>query len=129
MNTIPLGTILLTGLLAAAPARAKKPNSLLPLYSYAIESGDYSNADAFTQSVHVRIPDTIWNCTIAYAARQGLVAECAAPSVEGPAVVIERVSCQNSDNDAETIHLSTLDTGRYASVYIGCRRDQVDDGF
>jgi hypothetical protein len=121
-------SILLASILAASPSSAD--DTKFPLYSYAVESGHFSRAGAIDGALYLRVPDSVWNCELAYDTRlDRLVAQCSAPAATGDVTVISRVSCASSDGDAETIHLSTLTPGKFASVYIGCRRDGIDDGF
>jgi hypothetical protein len=112
----------------AVTSQAKASSENLPIYNYAVQSGSFQDAGAFVSRIHYRIPNTVWLCDITYGNR-GLIARCSAPGSAGLVEAITRVSCAQSDSDAETMHLSTLDLGNYASVYIACKRDLYDDGF
>ena len=128
--SLALALILFAGSsFAASPATAPPGDSnKLPIYSFAVQSGGFRDSGLFMAAMHLRIPNTVWLCDLTYG-NQGLITRCSAPSAIGSvAEVVTRVSCVSSDADTETIHLSTLDHGVYASVYIACRRD-TDDGF
>ena len=112
----------------AFSTRARADSDRLPIYDYAVQSGSFKDAGVFLSAVRYRIPNTVWLCAITYG-NQGMLARCSAPASAGAVEVIARVSCAQSDSDAETVHLSTLDQGSYASVYIACKRDLYDDGF
>ena len=103
----------------------------LPTYSYAIQSKSFKDAGLFMSGIHMRIPNTLWLCDLSYGTRNGLMLRCDMPRLEGGELpeVITRVSCAQSDTDAETVHLSSLDQGFYATVSIMCKRNLFDDGF
>jgi hypothetical protein len=111
-----------------APGRADTPE--LPTYSYAIQSPGFRDAGVFVSAIHLRVPSTLWTCDITYG-RAGLLLRCSTPRLDGGELpeIITRVSCASSDTDAETVHLSTLDPGVYASLSILCKRNLYDDGF
>lgn len=113
---------------ASGSGPPKPIDNRLPIYSYVVQSGDFKEGGPFLTGLHERIPNSLWLCDITYG-HQGLIARCSTPGIEGPLEVITRVSCASSDADSNTVHLSTLDRGAYASVYIACRRDEPDDGF
>ena len=113
---------------ASGASSPKMSDDRLPIYSYAVQSGDFKEAGPFLAALHERIPGSLWLCDITYG-HQGLISRCTTPGIEGASEVITRVSCASSDADSNTVHLSTLDRGAYASVYIACRRDEPDDGF
>jgi hypothetical protein len=124
--------VLLAGVasaLAPNPLRGDTPE--LPTYTYAISApSSYKEAGVFTGAIHLRVPGTIWLCDITYV-RAGMLLRCATPRLEGGLLpeVITRVSCATVDSDSETVHLSTLDQGVYASLNISCKRNLYDDGF
>ena len=100
----------------------------LPTYTYAIQSGDFKEGGLLLSGVHYRVPNTAWLCSITYR-NEGLVARCSTPTLVGNTEIITRVSCANIDRDSETVNLSTLTPGVYASVFIECKKDIIDDGF
>lgn len=123
--------VLLAGVasaLASKPLNGDTPE--LPTYTYAISSPSYKEAGVFTDAIHLRVPGTVWLCDITYV-RAGMLLRCSTPRLEGGLLpeVITRVSCATADSDAETVHLSTLDSGVYASLNISCKRNLYDDGF
>jgi hypothetical protein len=103
----------------------------LPTYSYAIQSKGYHDAGLFLSAVHLRVPSTLWICDITYSGRAGMMVRCSTPRLPGGELpeVITHVNCTSADTDAETIHLSTLDQGVYASISVMCKRNLYDDGF
>jgi len=128
MNKLTI-TLALAALLGARNLRGDTPE--LPTYTYAIATpGGFKEANIFTEAIHKRIPDTVWICDVTYRTA-GLIARCSTPRLEGGLLpeVIVKVSCSSSDTDAETLHLSTLDAGAYASLNISCKRNLYDDGF
>jgi hypothetical protein len=126
-----LATALTFGAVANASVPPQAPERPLPTYTYAIHSGQFVEAGLLLSSVHVRIPSTVWLCTIVYYGSFSLLAKCSAPSIisGNDLEVITKVSCTRNDSDSETINLSTLIPGAYASLSIACKRDISDDGF
>ncbi len=124
----PAALFVLALIAVGMPGRADTPE--LPTYSYAIQSQGFKDAGIFMSAIHIRVPSTVWICDMTFG-HAGLLLRCSTPRLEGGALpeVIARVSCASSDTDAETIHLSTLDPGVYASVSILCKRNLDDDGF
>jgi hypothetical protein len=129
MRTIPAAILFLASSLTAS-TRLHADTPELPTYSYAIASGGFRDGGVFMSAIRMRIPSTLWLCNITYG-HAGLLVRCSMPRLEGGELpeVITRVSCASSDTDAETVHLSTLDQGLYASVSIMCKRNLYDDGF
>jgi hypothetical protein len=103
----------------------------LPTYSYAIQSKGYKDAGLFMSAIHLRVPSTLWICDVTYSGRAGMMVRCSTPRLPGGELpeVITHVNCTSADTDAETIHLSTLDQGVYASISVMCKRNLYDDGF
>jgi hypothetical protein len=120
-----------TALTFGAVANAMPPEKTLPTYTYAIHSGDFTEAGPLLSSVHFRLPSTVWLCTITYSGTYSLIARCQAPSIVsgGDLEVVTKVNCFKLDADSETINLSTLTPAAYASLSIACKRDISDDGF
>jgi hypothetical protein len=115
-------TSLLVGLLGLATATPMT----LPTYSYAIRSQDFVQSGPMLSAVNVIVPNTVWRCFLSYA-EAGIVARCSAPQLgEAPVEVQTSVSCKATDSDGAKLRLATLD-GRWATVYIGCRRDPLGD--
>jgi len=120
--------VIAASLLLAKTLRGDTPE--LPTYTYAISTPSYKDAGIFLGAMRLRIPDTVWLCDITYG-HAGILARCSTPRLEGGLLpeVITRVSCATADNDAETVHLSTLNENTYASLNIACKRNLYDDGF
>ena len=115
---------LLVGLLGLTPASLPT----LPTYSYAIRSQDFIQSGPMLSAVNLIVPNTVWRCFLSYA-EAGIVARCSAPQLgESPVEVQTSVSCKATDSDGAKLRLGTLD-GRWATVYIECRRDPAGDGF
>jgi hypothetical protein len=125
--------VTLAALLASPAARSEYQ---LPVYTYSIRSGDFTETQMLMQSFERVIPGTAWLCSVSVIT-SGLTATCRTPNVrlqtgeEIPtARVAIRASCAgNRKADEQTVHLSDLDGG-FARITIACNRlDESDDGF
>ena len=100
----------------------------LPIYTYSIRSGDYTETDILRQSFDRVIPGTVWLCSVSVIT-SGLVARCRTPG--DAARIAIKASCVGFVRiDEQTVHLSDV-SGGFASITIGCNRlsEDEDDGF
>lgn len=117
-------------LVLALSLRATVANSeyQLPVYTYSIRSGDFTETDILRQSFDKVVPGTVWFCSVSVIT-SGLVARCRTPG--DAARVAIKASCAGLVRvDEQTVHLSDL-SGGFSSITIGCNRlsEDVDDGF
>jgi hypothetical protein len=117
--------VLLAASLATTVARSEYQ---LPVYTYSIRSGDYTETDILRQSFDRVVTGTVWLCSVSVIT-SGLVARCRTPG--DAARVAIKASCVGFVRiDEQTVHLSDL-SGGFASITIGCNRlsEDEDDGF